>query len=125
MAVAGGICGGKEGPLVHIGSMIGVYVAYLPFKMFSYFRNDTDKRNFMAFGMGAGISVAFGSPIGGSLFAYEISKPSTFYILSTAWRGFFACSISVFFLSILKNLESGKGISIEYAGLIKLGRVEQ
>ena len=30
LAVAGGICGGKEGPLVHIGSIVGYAVAYLP-----------------------------------------------------------------------------------------------
>ncbi len=30
LAVAGGICGGKEGPLVHIGAIVGYAVAYLP-----------------------------------------------------------------------------------------------
>lgn len=29
-AVAGGLCGGKEGPLVHIGSIVGYASAYLP-----------------------------------------------------------------------------------------------
>lgn len=30
LAVAGGLCGGKEGPLVHIGAIVGYASAYLP-----------------------------------------------------------------------------------------------
>ena len=72
--------------------------------MFSYFRNDTEKRKFIAMGASAGVSAAFGAPIGGSLFGYELSKPNTFFSFSLAWRVFFACAISVFTLNILKNL---------------------
>lgn len=35
-AVTGGLCIGKEGPLVHIGANIGVVCCYLPFKIFEY-----------------------------------------------------------------------------------------
>lgn len=101
-AIAGGICGGKEGPLVHIGSIVGYATAYLPVKMFNYFRNDTEKRKLLAAGVAAGVSAAFGAPIGGSLFAYEISKPNTFWSFSLTWKVFFASSISTFVLSILK-----------------------
>lgn len=34
LAVSAGICGGKEGPLVHIGSIVGITCAYIPCKMF-------------------------------------------------------------------------------------------
>jgi len=30
-AVSGGLCAGKEGPLVHMGSIVGYSVPYLPF----------------------------------------------------------------------------------------------
>ena len=72
-AVSAGLCGGKEGPLVHLGACIGVMTLYIPGQMFKYFRNDSDKRRTMAMGIAAGISAAFGAPIGGSLFAFEIS----------------------------------------------------
>lgn len=102
LAVAGGICGGKEGPLVHMGSIIGYSAASLPFKCFKYFRNDTEKRKLLAVGTAAGVSAAFGAPIGGSLFAYEMSKPNTFWSFSLTWKIFFASSISTFVLSICK-----------------------
>ena len=35
-AVVGGLCIGKEGPLVHIGANIGIMSCYLPIKIFDY-----------------------------------------------------------------------------------------
>jgi chloride channel 7 len=102
LAVSGGICGGKEGPLVHIGSIVGFASANLPFKCFEYFRNDSEKRKLLAIGTAAGVSAAFGAPIGGSLFAYELSKPNTFWSFSLTWKVFFASSISTFVISILQ-----------------------
>jgi H+/Cl- antiporter ClcA len=103
-AVSGGLCAGKEGPLVHMGSIAGYMIAYIPFPVFRYFRNDFEKRKLMSAGIAAGVSAAFGAPIGGSLFAYEISKPSTFWSFSLTWKVFFAASISTFILSILKQM---------------------
>jgi len=104
-AVSGGLCAGKEGPLVHMGSIVGIYTAYIPgISMFSYLRNDFEKRKLMSAGIAAGVSAAFGAPIGGSLFAYEISKPSTFWSFSLTWKVFFAASMSTFVLSILKQV---------------------
>lgn len=103
-AVAGGLCGGKEGPLVHLGSILGVLILYVPMRWLRYFRNDVEKRKFMAMGLATGISAAFGAPIGGSLFAYELSKPNTFWTLNLTWRVFFASSICVFFLNIFKAI---------------------
>lgn len=43
-AITGGLCIGKEGPLVHIGAILGVVTCYLPFKSFKYLQNDVYKR---------------------------------------------------------------------------------
>ena len=104
LAVSAGLCGGKEGPLVHLGAALGVLILYIPLDIFKYYRNDVDKRKFIAIGIAAGISAAFGAPIGGSLFAFELSKPNTFWSFSLTWRVFFACSICTFFLTIFKSL---------------------
>jgi len=79
LAVVGGLTVGKEGPMAHIGANIGLFTAYLPFKDFDYLRNDVNKRTLIAAGTSAGVSAAFGAPIGGTLFAYEMSKPNTFW----------------------------------------------
>jgi chloride channel 7 len=47
------------------------------------------------------VSAAFASPIGGSLFAYELSKPTTFWNFSMIWRSFFCCSVSTYTISFL------------------------
>ena len=78
-AVVGSLCVGKEGPMAHIGANIGLFTIYLPFKDFDYLRNDVNKRTLIAAGTSAGVSAAFGAPIGGTLFAYEMSKPNTFW----------------------------------------------
>lgn len=101
LAVSGGICGGKEGPLINMGAIIGYLSANMPLLCFRYFRNDYEKRKLLAAGIAAGVSAAFGSPIGGALFAYEISKPNTFWSFSLTWKIFFASSISTFVLSLL------------------------
>lgn len=104
LAVSAGLCGGKEGPLVHMGYCVGNFVAYLPLKCEVYFRNDTEKRKLGAIGAAAGVSAAFGAPIGGSLFAFELSKPNTFWSFSLTWKVFFAASMSVFTLGVCEQL---------------------
>jgi len=57
-----------------------------------------------AAGASAGVSVAFGAPIGGTLFSYEMSRPNTFWRFSMIWKVFLACSLGTFFLALLNNL---------------------
>jgi len=101
-AVSAGLCVGKEGPLVHMGAIVGCAIPYLPLGFTKYFRNDFEKRKLMAVGIASGVSAAFGAPIGGALFAYEISKPNTFWSFSLTWKVFFASTIATFSLSAFK-----------------------
>ena len=102
LAVSAGLCVGKEGPLVHMGSIVGCAMPYIPLNFARYFRNDFEKRKLMAVGVACGVSAAFGAPIGGALFAYEISKPNTFWSFSLTWKVFFASTIATFSLSAFK-----------------------
>ena len=121
LAVASGLCIGKEAPLAHIGAIVGHLVVYLPLPFMEYYRNDEDKREIAAAGAAAGVSAAFGSPIGGSLFAYEISRPSTYWSFGLTWKIFFCSSVSTFFLNILHSVRTGDSVLIVNAGLIKFG----
>ena len=68
-AVATGMCLGKEGPFVHISTC----VAYLVGKAFPKYRDNGRKmRELLSAGCSSGLSVAFGAPIGGILFSYEV-----------------------------------------------------
>ena len=121
LAVVGGLCVGKEGPLAHIGANVGAVVAYLPLPRFEWFRNDTYKRNFMAAGCSAGVSAAFGAPVGGALFAFEISKPNTFWKFSVIWKVFLSCAMSVFTLAVVSAGMSGEKIEDVTSAVLKFG----
>ena len=107
-AVIGGLCVGKEGPLAHIGANVGAVIPYMPLPRFEYLRNDKAKRELIAAGLSAGVSTAFGAPIGGALFAYEMSKPNTFWSFGVLWKSFFTCSIAVFSVAIYTQAMQGK-----------------
>jgi len=107
LAVVGGLCVGKEGPLAHIGANIGAAVTYFPLPRFAWFKNDTYKRYMIAAGTSAGVSAAFGAPVGGALFAFEISKPNIFWKFSVIWKVFLSCALSVFTLTVASSLMKG------------------
>jgi chloride channel 3/4/5 len=68
-AVATGMCLGKEGPFVHISTCAGFSVASLFPK---YRENGRKMREMLSVACSSGLSVAFGAPIGGVLFSYEV-----------------------------------------------------
>lgn len=92
LAVSAGLSLGKEGPMVHIAccvgesslvvfswftqhlifhqsvSLLGNILSYLFPK---YGRNEAKKREILSAAAAAGVSVAFGAPIGGVLFSLE------------------------------------------------------
>lgn len=105
-AVCGKLCVGKEGPLAHIGAIVGALVLYIPgLDVYTkHLQNDESKRIFIAAGSSAGVSVAFGAPIGGALFIYELSTPTTFWKFHMIWRVFFSCCVGTFVMAMLNGL---------------------
>ncbi|CAL1547935.1 unnamed protein product, partial [Lymnaea stagnalis] len=59
---------------------------------FERFKNPGDKRNFITAGVAAGVSAAFGAPVGGLLFCME--EVSSFWTKTLALQIFFCCIIA-------------------------------
>ncbi|KAK4705024.1 chloride channel 3/4/5, partial [Phenoliferia sp. Uapishka_3] len=87
LAVASGLSLGKEGPIVHVACCIG-NLMLRPFKILR--QNEARQREILAAAAAAGVSVAFGAPLGGVLFSLE--EVSTFFPGSTLWQSF-VCAI--------------------------------
>lgn len=102
---------GKTGTFAYLGAMIGMGIIYLPIANFEYFHNDSRKREFVSAGLACGMAVAFGSPIGGTLFGYELSQPNFFWEVQSTWRTFIACTISVIFYSLMYDIYKHGDIS--------------
>jgi chloride channel 7 len=103
-SVASGLPLGMEGPMVHSGGIVSALVSQrgsttppllLPFSSCKIrssnkddgplrdFRNDREKRDFVACGAAAGVCSAFSSPIGGVLFSLE--EASSYYSDELTW----------------------------------------
>ncbi|XP_054718169.1 LOW QUALITY PROTEIN: H(+)/Cl(-) exchange transporter 5-like [Uloborus diversus] len=93
LAVSAGLSLGKEGPLVHVACCIGNIFSYLFPK---YGKNEAKKREILSAASAAGVSVAFGAPIGGVLFSLE--EVSYYFPLKTLWRSFFCALVAAFVL---------------------------
>ncbi|KAL8805291.1 MAG: hypothetical protein Q9182_002059 [Xanthomendoza sp. 2 TL-2023] len=107
-AVATGMCLGKEGPFVHIATC----VAYLIGMLFpKYNENGRKMRELLSAGCSAGLSVAFGAPIGGVLFSYE--EISTYFPRRVLWRAFLCSLFAAMVLKALNPTGTGKLVLFE------------
>lgn len=107
-AVATGMCLGKEGPFVHIATSVGYLVA----KCFHKYRDNGRKmREILSAACAAGLSVAFGAPIGGVLFAYE--EISTYFPRKVLWRAFLCSLCAAMVLRALNPNGTGKLVLFE------------
>ncbi|KAJ0000796.1 hypothetical protein NQD34_005816 [Periophthalmus magnuspinnatus] len=128
-SVVGGLAVGKEGPMIHSGAVVAAGVSQgrstslkRDFKMFEYFRRDTEKRDFVSAGAAAGVSAAFGAPVGGVLFSLE--EGASFWNQMLTWRIFFASMISTFTLNFFLSIYHKKTGELSSPGLINFGRFE-
>ncbi|NWH18520.1 CLCB protein, partial [Grus americana] len=108
LAVASGLFCGPEGPMIHLGALLGCGLSQLQsdtlgvhLPIFTRFWNSADKRSFITAGAGAGIASVFRAPIGGLLFTLE--EVSSFWDIRLAWQTFFCCLMATFTTDLLSS----------------------
>eukprot|EP00177_Eucheuma_denticulatum_P003183 GFKZ01005736.1.p1 GENE.GFKZ01005736.1~~GFKZ01005736.1.p1 ORF type:complete len:813 (+),score=91.42 GFKZ01005736.1:390-2828(+) len=99
---------GKEGPFVHLVSVLANMVA----TSFPEFRdNFSIMMEFVCVGTAAGVSVAFNAPIGGVLFAFE--EAASYFPNRVLWRSFFASALAELTLKLMNPFFNGKAVMFE------------
>ncbi|XP_067006232.2 H(+)/Cl(-) exchange transporter 7 [Anabrus simplex] len=128
-SVVGGMAVGKEGPMVHSGAVVAAGISQgksstfkLDLKIFQYFREDHEKRDFVSGGAAAGVAAAFGAPVGGVLFSLE--EGTSFWNQSLTWRIFFSSMISTFTLNVVLSTYHGRPGELTYSGLLNFGKFD-
>ncbi|KAK7205943.1 CLC channel [Myxozyma melibiosi] len=108
LAISSGLNVGKEGPYVHMAACVGNIAC----RLFSKFRdNDGKRREIISAATAAGVAVAFGSPLGGVLFALE--EVSYYFPQKTLFRSFLCAVISALVLKFLNPYGTGKIVIFE------------
>ncbi|KAJ1526636.1 hypothetical protein ONE63_008221 [Megalurothrips usitatus] len=126
-SVVGGLAVGKEGPMIHSGSVVAAGISQgksttlgKDFKILDFFREDHEKRDFVSGGAAAGVAAAFGAPVGGVLFSLE--EGTSFWNQSLTWRVFLCAMICTFTLNGILSLYHGFTGQQWYAGLLSFGK---
>ncbi|XP_057312951.1 H(+)/Cl(-) exchange transporter 4-like isoform X2 [Hydractinia symbiolongicarpus] len=102
-AVSSGLSLGKEGPLVHVAACIGnVFVRMFP----KYYGNEAKRREVISAAAAAGVSIAFGAPVGGVLFSLE--EVSYYFPMKTLWRTFFCALMAALTLGYMNPYGNGR-----------------
>ena len=70
-SVSAGLPCGKEGPMIHSGSILGALLARFTTQPPFWAMKELSERDLIAAGGAAGVAAAFGAPVGGVLFALE------------------------------------------------------
>jgi chloride channel 7 len=107
LSVASSLPLGKEGPMIHVGSIIGAIISQglttgcvdFPLINFQDFRNDFTKRDFITIGAAAGVAAAFKAPIGGILFTLE--EGASFWSLPLTISAFICAAITELTISLI------------------------
>eukprot|EP00445_Apocalathium_hangoei_P034819 CAMPEP_0203954342 /NCGR_PEP_ID=MMETSP0359-20131031/87411_1 /ASSEMBLY_ACC=CAM_ASM_000338 /TAXON_ID=268821 /ORGANISM="Scrippsiella Hangoei, Strain SHTV-5" /LENGTH=895 /DNA_ID=CAMNT_0050887869 /DNA_START=49 /DNA_END=2736 /DNA_ORIENTATION=+ len=109
LSVAAGMSLGKEGPLVHVA----VCWAQLFSGIFPQFSNEAKRRELFSAAAAAGVSTAFGAPLGGVLFSLE--EVSSIFPAKTLLRSFTAAVSAALMLSVIRGSSQGLTLfSVQY-----------
>ncbi|XP_004346666.1 voltage-gated chloride channel protein [Capsaspora owczarzaki ATCC 30864] len=105
-AIGSGIQLGKEGPYVHIACILVHKGSKHLFKAIA--NNKARRLEMLSAACAVGVAVNFGVPIGGVLFAIEVT--ATYFAIRNYWRGFFVATVSALMNRVLVTWYTGSGV---------------
>uniref|UniRef100_A0A0K0FPF4 Chloride channel protein n=1 Tax=Strongyloides venezuelensis TaxID=75913 RepID=A0A0K0FPF4_STRVS len=96
LSLGSGLPIGKEGPFVHIASILADQMSKIVHNKHSIYSNEARRTEMLAAGCAVGVACTFSAPVGGVLFSIEVT--SVYFAVRNYWRGFFAaaCAATVF-----------------------------
>ncbi|KAK7195809.1 chloride channel protein [Novymonas esmeraldas] len=113
LAVSAGLPVGTEGPMIHMGALIGAGIPTgrsrsldcSATSVFAPFRNPRDQRDFISAGAACGLTSAFSSPLGGMLFVLE--EMATHFSMRLAWFVLLSCLSCMWAIQTCNSFLSG------------------
>lgn len=139
LSVTSSLAVGKEGPLVHIGAIVGascsklsiilshllttpLISSFVPPSLWlwttsnlAYFANDSEKRDLITIGAACGLAASFGTPVGGLLFVLD--DISSHFDKAMSLRVLVANALGTFCLALYrKDLSEYGAISLSIGG---------
>ncbi|KAL3119101.1 hypothetical protein niasHT_003884 [Heterodera trifolii] len=102
LSLGSGMPIGKEGPFVHIASVMANLLSQCVLSKRSPFGNESCSYEMLSAACAVGVSSTFSAPVGGVLFSIEVT--SSYFAIRNYWRGFFAATCSATLLRIIRVL---------------------
>ncbi|KAI1727306.1 voltage gated chloride channel domain-containing protein [Ditylenchus destructor] len=100
LSLGSGMPIGKEGPFVHVASVVGNLLTSLIRPLHGAYANESRSYELLAAACAVGVSSTFSAPFGGVLFSIEVT--SVYFAVRNYWRGVFAAGVSAMLLSLMK-----------------------
>ena len=114
LSTSSGLPIGKEGPMIHAGSITGAALSQGKTKLIGVDTSWTKYQDLridgkvtsVTFGAASGVAAAFSAPIGGILFTLE--EGASFWNPTLTFRGFFAAMMTELTINIISGMTTGK-----------------
>ncbi|PFH32048.1 chloride transporter, chloride channel (ClC) family protein [Besnoitia besnoiti] len=97
--ICGGLSVGKEGPFVHLSSIIATQLCRLVPCFRALVDSPSKLLSVLDVAVAAGVTATFGTPFGGVLFSIEVT--ATFFLVHALWKSYFCCIFCVLTFRLL------------------------
>uniref|UniRef100_A0A0N4Z7Z2 Chloride channel protein n=1 Tax=Parastrongyloides trichosuri TaxID=131310 RepID=A0A0N4Z7Z2_PARTI len=110
LSLGSGLPIGKEGPFVHVASVLASILSKCVHNKNSVYSNESRRTEMLAAGCAVGVACTFSAPVGGVLFSIEVT--SVYFAVRNYWRGFFAAACSATLFRILRVVLSDTQLTV-------------